>query len=342
MAFSLEMVRGPVSNLFFEDEVVEVVSSEPPSPADLTAFSRVGQVVEKAYCRLQSKRIVEVVLLDDQSVRCIGSFSYTHEVASKEGWAAYLKKTDEEQQQIASTYVECETDLEDWSCGWNSIQNAIYLQLQRKVSVLDLLYLTAKKINDRLPPIIAQIRAGETTEESAGYLFSTINFLNPGEDAPSFFASSAMIDHIIFGAQASHCMQEDYPAMHRFSTDELSAQVEAIQKGEFATISGEGEAYLIYRDDEDQLKLIDPHNLRRKPDFRAELPVSEIRAVLSKPMLVARTHVFCRDFFHFHVVETGYDFSTIEPITQRHQQVTAEEVSTLLLSAKQMINDAGP
>ncbi len=286
-----------IVKVYGSDKVKRHIADVKPSQADCAVF-RGKEILKKSYYQLESGQVVEVLTFDDKTQRCIGSFTSTPEECCQEGWAAYHSLTDKQWCQLVSDFTKEKIDkADDWSCGWNSLQNLIYIQTGMKMSVMELMHafaLKAKKEGLAAVQSIAKASNPVTRESAkeacATYLKMMLGFFSMTTPMP-LFCFGNLQEELLLGAKHTICLGGDFVNVTHVSASQLADKIKAHSfavNGPLLLQAG-SEGLLLHADKNGQIILIDPHNLKRTPAFSAQSSVQQFNP-LGRSFWMKTTH----------------------------------------------------
>ena len=282
-ACGADMTATAVAQVYKGDSIKKRLQTVKPSPADSLAFPKQA-IVSKTYFELNSGRIVEVLEFKDGRNQCIGSFNGQPADSCREGWATYDKSTDKQWCYFVSQLEEEDvTDADDWSCGWNSFQNMVYLRTGMKVSVLEILHHFIDRLNQKTEQIFGTIKGVKNKEDLSkvmGELMPhvvSVMMLFGSEDAPFFYTLRSFTEEVLFNSAGTKCIDDGLLDAKRVTAAELIEKIRShsfAEKGPLTFFSGTY-ALLLHADEGGSIIVIDPHNLKRVPDFYAQKTIQE-------------------------------------------------------------------
>ncbi|MBM3201782.1 MAG: hypothetical protein FJZ56_05185 [Chlamydiae bacterium] len=295
----IESLEPAVSKVYNNDCIKNIIRNKEPSEADIMAFKD-KEIAFKTYVELNSGRLVEVLHFTDDSKECVGSFSDQAHESCQEGFASYDHATDKLWCDLVSLLEEQHVEESDnWSCAWNSYQNMIYLQTGIKVSVKELISYYIDRLLDETLELFDKLDSVESKEEldellEARILNHTImiSSIFTSESGPYLGASMPCVEKLFFSSLGV-CSQED--VSHQTPYMQASELSEGIENHNFRvngplTLGTSSEAFLLLKNEEGRVCVIDPHNMKRRADFKAKSVIESSLASQSEKdfTLIAR------------------------------------------------------
>lgn len=256
-----------------------------PSSADHLAFLS-AKISGKFHVELSSGRIVEILKFSDGTVKCIGAFTEKAEKCSNEGWAAFNPTLDGQWCQLFSSFTsEKVSEAGDWSCGWNSLQNLMYIKTGMKFTALELLHCYLARLiqtSDHLMEAVGKVNNDEElkqlmSKELGVHLLMVIKLLS---EEPWLSFLSPQADELLLGSRGTTCKKDDWENVITASPEELINKIKTHpfrQQGPLI-VTTEEEALLIHADEGGTLCIIDPHNIKRTANFRTQHNIREWKA----------------------------------------------------------------
>lgn len=270
-----------IAELFDKDPVEKHLKDVEPSTCDRLAFRGMGEIVTKSYFQLKSGRVVEVVNFKDHKAHCIGSFTYTAEECSRDGWATYHALTDKQWSDIVTAFTQ-EKPLKrvDWSCGWNCMQNLFYIKTRIKISLLELFQCVIQNATQKAETVLKLFKDAKSTEELQKLIGEKMKdfVLILGFFSDPLFSTSNIIEELLLGSKQTNTQQGDWLNVESISASKLIEQLKAyscLKDGPLLLTAGP-EGHLLYADESGNMTIVDPHNLERSSNYCAQSTIKEL------------------------------------------------------------------
>ncbi len=286
--YSPSQTEKAIAEIFGADTLVKLLSRENPSLADKLVHQDASQ---KSYYELASGRVVEVLTLKGGRELCIGSFTYTEEECCREGWATYHTGTDKQWCELETNFIQTrgEPDFtqdlaENWSCGWNCLQNYLYVQTGKKHTVLELMHYfieTAEKKIGKTFEALSSAKNRDECSEIIGQAIPDILSISSFFDEEIRFSNNDLIGQLLLGeSKSATCEEGEHENGIYYSPKEFAEVLIKTAGADQSAILrlNHMEGHLLYSNPSGRLILIDPHNWKRSPNFESHRFVQEIVA----------------------------------------------------------------
>lgn len=277
-----DSIPSAICQIYPHDSLKKILDTVQPSAADRWAFAG-KEIASKSYVELSSGRGVEVLTFKDQLSKCIGSFSSVAKESCQEGFAVYDQATDTQWCQLISALVDEKVEeAEDWSCGWNSMQNALYLQTGMKCTFLEMLQFFIGQLHNKTEPLASKLAKVQTAEDlqqfskKEGLAEYVMHLCILFYEEPLLRTLSSLTHQIFFQAKGTQ-RQLDLAEDNVFSDVEWVTEKELIQqiknhpfvKDGPLFFTANGESLFLTENQDRKMIVIDPHNFKRDPAFSA-------------------------------------------------------------------------
>ena len=321
-----------VSRVYPQDPLKKILHTTSPSMADRWAHSG-KEIASKSFVELLSGRVVETLTFKDQSIQCIGSFSSVAQEGCQEGFAVCDQTTDAQWCQLVLTLLDEKVkETEDWSCGWNSMQNALYLQTGMKCTFLEMLQFFVSQLNTKTEQLVSKLAKVKTDEDLKQFseregLFEHGMHIHSLFDAEPLLMTLSTFTHQIFFQAIGTQHKSDLFEGKTFSGLELVTEQELIQKVKNhpfmkegpLLFTADGVGLLLLENQDRKLVVVDPYNLQRDSLF------STLRYVQDWEVFELEVNLRTQDINGKAVV-----YSRVENVTGLHRDIKYGPLSAFL------------